>query len=73
MIFGKVISSLLCYFVVIVGFIYVCLYVKYINFFFFFVITYLWTFMLLIYVVVVIVVTSNNFIFPRFEKLHLFM
>ena len=36
MIFGKVISSLLCYFVVIVGFIYVCLYVKYINFFFFF-------------------------------------
>ena len=35
MIFGKVISSLLCYFVVIVGFIYVCLYVKYINFFFF--------------------------------------
>lgn len=72
MIFGKVISSLLCYFVVIVGFIYVCLYVKYINFFFL-VITYLWTFMLLIYVVVVIVVTSNNFIFPRFEKLHLFM
>lgn len=65
MIFGKVISSLLCYFVVIVGFIYVCLYVKYINFFFL-VITYLWTFMLMIYVVVV-VVTSNNFIFPRFE------